>query len=175
MPCVCAWFVTLQCYYTGPGAPIAKITPAAPFTFPASYFTNSGNKYFLFEGACTNGSGELVLTISQNGNTIAQTGVWLDLHDIKDFYERAVITNIYNGAISNWSSTIEEVQPATSSASGNNTNLIVFVHGINVGGWDWFDDSDTVFKRLYWAGYQGKFCQCEMALPFFNSARCLGS
>jgi hypothetical protein len=155
-------------YYTGPGAPIAKITPAAPFTFPASYFTNSGNKYFLFEGACTNGSGELVLTISQNGNTIAQTGVWLDLHDIKDFYERAVITNIYNGAISNWSSTIEEVQPATSSASGNNTNLIVFVHGINVGGWDWFDDSDTVFKRLYWAGYQGKFASVKWPCHFLT-------
>jgi hypothetical protein len=35
------------------------------------------------------GSGQLVLTISQNGNVIAQTGVWLDLHDIKDFYEQA--------------------------------------------------------------------------------------
>ena len=26
-----------------------------------------------------------------------------------------------------------------------------------MGGWDWLDDSDTVFKRLYWAGYRGKF------------------
>jgi hypothetical protein len=112
--------------------------------------------HFLFEGAGI-GSGELVLTISQNGNVVTQTGVWLDLHDIKDFYEQAVITNKMSGAISNWSSTIESVQPAISSAFGNDTNLIVFVHGINVGPWDWLDDSDTVFKRLYWAGYHGKF------------------
>jgi len=28
-------------------------------------------------------------------HTIAQTGAWLDLHDIKDFYECAVITKYF--------------------------------------------------------------------------------
>jgi hypothetical protein len=144
-------------YYTGPGAPIAKITPSSSFTFPASYFTNSGNKYFLFEGACTNGSGELLLTIFQNGNTIAQTGVWLDLHDVKDFYERAKITNNISGAISNWMSAVETVLPAISSALGDDQDLIALVHGINVSDEDWWIESDTVFKRLYWAGFHGKF------------------
>lgn len=155
-------------YYTGPGAPIAKITPSSSFTFPASYFTNSENKYFLFEGACTNGSGELLLTISQNGNAIAQTGVWLDLHDIKDFYERAVITNIYNGAISNWSSTTEPLQNQITKISDEDSNIIVFVHGINVDGWNWLDDSDTVFKRLYWAGYHGKFTSVKWPCHFLT-------
>ena len=124
--------------------------------------------HFLFEGACTNGSGELLLTISQNSNVVAQTGVWLDLHDIKDFYERAEITNNTSGAISNWSSGIQLVQPAISSTSGNDTNLIVFVHGINVGPWDWLDDSDTVFKRLYWAGYHGKFMTVKWPCNFLT-------
>ena len=125
-------------------------------TLPGNWFTNASNKYFLFEGAGI-GSGELVMTISQNGNTIAQTGVWLDLHDVKDFYERAVITNNISGSISNWTSGIESVTPATASALGDDTNLIVLVHGFNVGNSDWLIESDTVFKRLYWAGYHGKF------------------
>jgi hypothetical protein len=138
---------------------IATISPSQSFTFPANYFTNTSAKYFLFDGAITNGAGELVLTIADsNGNTIAQSGAWLDLHDVKDFYERAVITNdISSSAISNWTSSIEQVQPAVASALGDDTNLIVLVHGINVGNADWLIESDTVFKRLYWAGYRGKF------------------
>jgi hypothetical protein len=121
-------------------------------------FTNSGNKYFLFEGAGI-GEGQLTMTISQNGNTIAQTSAYLDIHDIEDFYERAVITNnISSSSISNWTSGVEVVQQATSSALGDDTNLIVMVHGINVGNWDWLNDSETVFKRLYWSGFNGHFC-----------------
>ena len=160
-------------YYTGPGAPIANVTSESSFTFPANYLTNSGNDYFLFEGAGI-GKGQLLLTITQNGNFVAQTGVWLDLHNIKDFYERAVITNNTSVAISNWSSSIEMIQQATSSALVADTNLIVFVHGINVGPWDWLDDSDTVFKRLYWAGFQGKFMTvkwpCTLTPLLFDSS-----
>jgi hypothetical protein len=142
----------------GPGRKIATISPSQSFTFQASYFTNAGNKYFLFDGAITNGAGELLLTVvDSNSNAVVQTGVWLDLHDVKDFYERAVITNNTSGAISNWTSGIEAVQPATASALGSDTNLIVLVHGFNVGDDDWLIQSDTVFKRLYWAGYRGKF------------------
>jgi hypothetical protein len=132
-----------------------SIIQAEPTTFQADFFDGT-NKYFLFEGAGI-GSGELTMTIAQNGNTVAQTGVWLDLHDIKDFYERAVIADNTSGAISNWSSSIETVQNQTAAISDEDSNIIVFVHGINVDNWHWLDDSDTVFKRLYWAGYQGKF------------------
>jgi hypothetical protein len=123
--------------------------------------------HFLVEGAGI-GSGQLTLTISQNGNAIAQTSVWLDLHDIKDFYERAVIADNMNGAINNWSSSIETVQHPTATISDEDSNIIVLVHGINVGNWDWLDESDTVFKRLYWAGYQGKFATVDWPCKFFN-------
>jgi Alpha/beta hydrolase of unknown function (DUF900) len=136
-------------------------------TIPSLLFAFGGTQHFLFEGAGI-GSGQLTLTISRNGNVIAQTGVWLDLHDIKDFYERAAITNIYNETTSTWSSTIESLQQASSSALGSDTNLIVFVHGINVGGWDWLDDSDTVFKRLYWVGYRGKFAAVKWPCHFLT-------
>ena len=141
---------------------IATVSPSQSFTFPASYFTNSGNKYFLFDGAISTGAGELLLTVTDNNNnTIAQTGAWLDLHEVRDFYERAAITNNMSGAKSNWTSTVEVAQPATASGLGNDTDLIVLVHGINVRPLDCLQQGDTVFKRLYWAGFHGKFATVE--------------
>ena len=102
-----------------------------------------------------------MMTISQNGNTIAQTGVWLEMHDVKDFFEQAVITNNMSGAKSNWTSGVEIVQPAVASALGDDQDLIVLVHGINVRPWDCVNDAETVYKRLYWAGYHGKFAEVE--------------
>jgi len=141
----------------GYGQKYQTISPTNAVTLPANLFTNGGNQYFLFEGAGI-GEGQLTLTISQNGNTLVQSSTYLDIHDIKDFYERAMITNdISSTSISNWTSGVEAVQPATVSALGGDTNLVVLIHGINVANADWLIQSDTVFKRLYWAGYHGKF------------------
>jgi hypothetical protein len=60
------------------------------------------------------------------------------------------------------------VQNQTVFNSGEDSNIIVFVHGINVGDWDWLDDSDTIFKRLYWAGYQGKFATVKWPCDFLT-------
>jgi len=155
--------------FQSPGSEIGRISSSQSFTFPSTFFTNSGNKYFLIEGAGF-GSGELVLTVVQNGtNVLAQTSTWLDLHDVKDFYERAVITNTVGGAISNMTSGVQTVEYASASALGDDKELIVLVHGINVSYPDWLIESDTVFKRLYWSGYHGKFAtvkwQCNYLTP----------
>jgi pimeloyl-ACP methyl ester carboxylesterase len=136
----------------------------APFAFPDLFFDNMGTKHFIFEGVNA-GAGELVMTISQNGNTIAQTGVWLDLHDVRDLYERAVITNNITGAVSNWTSGIETIQQATVTNPNEDTNVIVYVHGGANGVNDWLVRSDTVFKRLYWAGYNGKLATVRWPSP----------
>jgi hypothetical protein len=143
---------------------LGTISSGNTYTFPDNFFDGS-NKYFMFEGAGI-GEGQFMLTISQNGNTIAQTSTYIDLHDIKDFFEQDVIQENMSGAKSNWTSSVESVQPAISSDSGDDTNLIVLVHGFNVGDWDWLNDSDTVFKRLYWAGYQGKFASVHWPAIF---------
>ena len=154
--------------YTYANLKYPTISPTAPLTLPVNLFTNAGNKYLLFEGAGT-GSGELVLTIWQGTNVLAQTSAWLDLHDVKDFYERAVITNNMSGVKSNWTSGVQTVLAATASTVNNDTNLIVLVHGINVRPVDCSQQGDTVFKRLYWAGYQGKFAAvkwpCNLLTP----------
>jgi hypothetical protein len=126
---------------------------------------------FLFEGAGL-GVGRLTLSIwqtnSQGTNIIAQTSAWLDIHDLKEFYERTVITNNMSSAISNWTSGIDSVKPAASSILGDDTNIIVLVHGINVPVQNWFIEGDTVLKRLYWAKFRGKLAIVKWPCNFFD-------
>jgi hypothetical protein len=151
--------------HSSPAYKFARLTTSQSYTFPDNYFTNNATKYFLFEGAGI-GSGQLVLTISQNGQTIAQTGAWLDLHDIKDFYEATDITNNCTGAVGDWTSAPRTVQYATVSDANETQDIIVMVHGINVDYWHWVNASESVRKRLYWAGYHGKFMTVKWPCDF---------
>jgi hypothetical protein len=166
-----AYAQVYDAYGIGPGQKYRTISATNSLTLPANLFTNAGNKYFLFEGAGI-GSGELVLTVSLGTNIIAQTGAWLDLHDVRDFYERAVITNNTSGEKSNWTSTVETVVNPQLPDAGGSQDLVVLVHGINVRPWDCLQQGDTVFKRLYWSGYQGKFATvkwpCNLLTPIPN-------
>lgn len=141
---------------------VAQISASQSYNLPLSSDGTPPYTNFLFEGVGTNSSsGQLILTVSQTtaqgSNVLAQTSTWLELHDIKDFYERVVITNITTGAISNWSSGIEVVQYPVVSDANESHDIVVFVHGINNTVTDWLTSSDTMFKRLYWSGYHGKF------------------
>jgi hypothetical protein len=143
---------------------LGTISTSQSYNVPLSSDGTPQYTNFLFEGAGI-GAGRLTMTISQTtaqgSNVLAQASAWLDLHDVKEFYERAVITNNMSGAISNWTSGVEAVQYASSSALGDDNDLLVFVHGFNVGYGDWLIESDTVFKRLYWSGYHGKFASVK--------------
>lgn len=142
----------------GPGWKIGTISASQSFTFPGTYFTNSGDKYFLFEGAGV-GSGELVLTISQGTNVLARTSSWFDLKDIKTMFEQAHINNPPvappDTALSDQSTFHEDFTLSADSAEAK--QMIVFVHGWRMEQWDYYSFSSTMFKRLYWAGYQGRF------------------
>lgn len=135
----------------------ANVTNGGTFTFPDNFFTNNANKYFIFEGASV-GSGQLVLTITHNGQQVAQTGAWLDLRDVKDMYERVHITGVTNSVppLGFLSSNYQQ-QNALRSTSDEDTNIIVFVHGWRMGMWDYLNFSESMFKRLYWQGYRGRF------------------
>jgi hypothetical protein len=118
--------------------------------------TNSTG-YLLFEG-CSPGKGQLVLTINKpNGTEIAEAAsVWLDLEEVSSMYEQAIITDNTTGAISDWTSTLTVKNPLP-ARPGEDQNIIVMVHGIDVSLLDWDVEGDTVFKRLFWSGFQGKF------------------
>lgn len=133
------------------------VTTATNLTLPISWFTNGGNKYFLFEGASI-GSGQLTLTISQNGQIVAQTDAWLDLHDVSDFYEQACATNVTSGKPpSSLVSDFKIIRTVNAPAPGETKQVIVFIHGINNTAEDYEETTRTIFKRLYWSGYHGRF------------------
>lgn len=146
---------------------VGTISPGQSYNLPLSSDGTPQYTNFLVEAAGTNGSGQLILTIAQTttqgSNVLAQASASLDLHEVRDLYESASITNNTSGAIRDWTSGVDAVQYASASALGDDKDLIVLVHGFNVGVGDWLIESDTVFKRLYWAGYHGKFASVKWA------------
>lgn len=143
----------------GYGASIGTVSNNLSYTFPDNTFQFGGTQYLLFEGAGI-GEGQLTMTISQNGNTLAQTSVYLDLHNVEDLYEQAHITNVLTTfpAMRNNTNPSSFVSDHELANNPNETNqLVVFVHGWRMGLFDYQKFSDTMFKRLYWQGYQGRF------------------
>ena len=142
---------------TSYGVSVGTVSPGHPCTIPSVAFVWGGTQHLLFEGAGI-GEGQLTLTIYQNGYYVAVSSVWLDLHDIKDLYEQSHVANVYDspaGSSSYASTYVEDhVMPANSDEA---PQFILFVHGWRMGVWDYESFSDTMFKRLYWADYQGRF------------------
>jgi Alpha/beta hydrolase of unknown function (DUF900). len=140
-------------YLQGPGVKLTTISSNQPSSLTA-FFTNGASKYFLFQGAGI-GAGELALTISQGTNILARTSAWLDLRDIKSLYEQVLITNVSDATPNSLTSGYSpDVTLADSSVA---KQLIVLVHGWRMGQRDYYSFSETMFKRLYWQGYQGRF------------------
>ena len=136
------------------------VTTTNTLTLPIAWFTNVGNKYFLFEGAGI-GTGELTLTISQNGLAIAQTSMWLDLRDVRDFIEQAYITKVVTTFPAMRNSTdmsgFTVNHYATIPPADADKQVIVLVHGWNNSVWQYENNAETMFKRLWWRGYRGRF------------------
>jgi pimeloyl-ACP methyl ester carboxylesterase len=122
-------------------------------------FSNGLPRHFLFEAGAP-GKGELTLTISQGSNVLAQTSQWLDVHDIRDLYEQTAVTNV----IQTWPEMVQQptnsgfqVIASPSADFAEAKELAVFVHGWRMTEWGAQSFAETMFKRLYWQGFQGKF------------------
>lgn len=138
------------------GVSLGTINATQSCTLPINGYDDPTFKYYLFEGAGI-GSGQLTLTISQSNNVIATTSVWLDIHDVKDFYEQAYATNVTSGnppssLVSNFS-----VIKNAPHAPDETSQIVVFIHGINNTDSDFQDTCKTIYKRMYWSGYHGRF------------------
>jgi hypothetical protein len=140
--------------------PIGEISPTTTLTLPANVFSNGFTKYFLYEAGGA-GSGQLTLIISQGGtNILAQTSAWFDFHDITDLYEQVLVTNVLQSwpdmVQTNLTSTFQVLSYAKAN-TGNAKQSAVFIHGWRMTVFDWYTFSETMFKRLWWQGYQGRF------------------
>jgi Alpha/beta hydrolase of unknown function (DUF900) len=142
------------------------------FILPASSWSTltqaSPILHLIFEGAFV-GTGQLAIVfLDKNGNQIGQgPGVWMDLRNIKTMYMRgysvAQNTNIpysYTGTVdgpnvilgSDPNAAQGFVQP-----SDETPQVIIFVHGFNINYDESTNYAETMFKRLWWRGYKGRF------------------
>ena len=141
---------------------VGRVTPYSPLNLNAYIYRINGqfSDHFIWCGA-TAGKGELVFQVLNGTTLLAESSVFLDIRDIKDFYEATVLTETRTGAISNWTSGAMTVQYASVADANESQDIIVLVHGINVDNWSWINSSQTVFKRLYSSGYHGKFATVD--------------
>jgi hypothetical protein len=116
------------------------------------------NDNFIFCGSAT-GSGELVWQIKdQNSNVVAETSAFVEIKDIKDFYERWTCGEVFSPG-SSYSITplptwIRENYLPTPTTD-EEKDYILLVHGWNMAPWEKERFAETAFKRLYWQGYKG--------------------
>ena len=83
----------------------------------------------------------------------------MDLEEVHDMFERA---HIENAPISPPSSLLTDQSTFKEDNyvrvdPNDGTNLIVFVHGWRLTTWEAENFAETMFKRFWWQGYQGRF------------------
>jgi alpha-tubulin suppressor-like RCC1 family protein len=128
------------------------IMPFTRFIFKSDYWGGLDyehpKKCFLFEGV-SEGKGELeVEFLDQNSNIIGHGGsLWLDLKNIKKMYQRI------EGATEHpWPAVHFEPDP-----NEDKDNLVVFVHGWRMSPDGAGNYAETMFKRFWHRGFQGRF------------------
>ncbi len=96
------------------------------------------------------------MQVKKGDQVISESSVFLDLKNIKDMYERATLDD----------GTDEPLSLVNPNDPQNNTvptdpneahQIVVFVHGWNMSQWEWKNFSETMFKRLWYQGYKGRF------------------
>jgi len=148
------------------------VSPNTNYVFPDGYFATYGRKHFLFEGVSA-GEGALLLTIAQGTNVLMQHSVFMDLKDVKEMYEQGRAKNVTSELPP--SSLVSElvVDRVVNAPADESKQVIVFVHGINNSEFGYQNSTETIFKRLYWSGYQGRVAGFRWPcayLPAENSA-----
>lgn len=150
------------------------VTPGDVFVLKKEVFTSLTEEqptaYFLFEGA-GEGKGQLQMVIlDQTGALIGEgPGVWLDLKSIQSMYQRVKVTPRDPGGIPKpyrESTTFDASTTGTEpfdngyplqAAPDEAKRALVFVHGSNISYETAKLDAETMFKRLWWQGYGGRF------------------
>ncbi len=169
------------------GNPIGRVQSGNELVIPASFWAggNLGNSRphadFIFEG-CVGGTGRLIAGVYRSDGTLVRhiAYTWVKIMDIKSMYERVVATT--GGALSD--NAIDYTIPLPYDFVGpDSSNVPQLAMGwesgalgyayepdpagaqkyfIYVHGWRWsphksMNRSETVFKRMWHLGYDGRF------------------
>lgn len=148
-----------------------SVSSGGTFIFDPGFFSDlnetNSTKNLLFEG-CTEGKGELVITLhNTNGTEIGEgPGVWINLLDVKKLYMKGQGTppdgfdGPYKDGFQLPGISYETPHPDGHSFEAPATedkNILVFVHGWNNSPEDAWATAETLFKRLWHKGFKGRF------------------
>jgi hypothetical protein len=145
------------------------ITKDGAFLFSTFFWENlpaeAPTIHLLFEG-CSTGKEQLVITINKpDGTELAEAGsVWLDLEEAANLFERAHIGNVsttFSDMVNTTNASVfaSDYTPAPNSDEAK--QLVVFVHGWNDSPAICENYAETMFKRLWWQGYKGRFAALQ--------------
>jgi hypothetical protein len=132
--------------------------------------------HFILCGA-RRGSGQLVLTVLDGAEVVAETSLYLQFNDIKELYERWTLGDIPSMEPTDTAFLAADELPVVGALpflyplpASSNTPYILHVHGWNMQPWIKDRFAETAFKRLYWQGYQGRFGSFRWPTDYdFNS------
>jgi hypothetical protein len=130
-----------------------------PVSLSAGTIESDATSGFLYEGR-SNGQGRLILKAYYKGLPVLQRGIELSLYDISYFYDHYVVEKSSNTELP----VNLEANPVGTAINVSREALyqpssdeyVMFVHGWNVEPWEKKRWAETVFKRLWWQGYEGR-------------------
>ena len=159
---------------------VAQLRTDMAYTFGHRFWTDAPNghitsdpvRHLLFHGR-SEGKGELVLEFRDPGaptESVEVGSCWLELVDVRKMYERAKATpdGFPDPGESAWVAPNIPAMGYEADPSGHqfqpsweedteNKNYIVFVHGWRKTYHGGHSYGITIFKRLWWAGYKGRY------------------
>ncbi|PLX88538.1 MAG: hypothetical protein C0614_02425, partial [Desulfuromonas sp.] len=132
---------------------------AVPVNLPTAIIKANGVTPLLFEGR-KEGRGRLRASLLYLGVPVLQKDVQLDLWDISYFYDSLVLGETgdsaypVNGQLNPFGPNLNDSRLGL--YEGATDEYVLFVHGWNMESWEKRRWAETVFKRLWWQGYQGE-------------------
>lgn len=153
---------------TGPGlqqaaSPYAialgTVSEGSTLWLPSNSMSNShgqSHPYLLFEAAAE-GKSKLTLVLKSNGKEVEGPGVWIDLVNIKKMYQRS-----------------EGNQFIAPPQGTEVPETVCFVHGWRMSPEESTLFAETLFKRLWWKGFEGRFAYFRWNTFYSNSFGNLG-
>lgn len=140
----------------------AALLPASAF---ANYSAENPVAHLLFEGV-SEGMGELVVTLHKaDGTEIGEgPGVWLDIKNIHQMYERGLSNPLNMIAPFDRESNFDINNASVTTTGGafqkptdETSQCIIYVHGWNTNMEDYQRNCATMYKRLWHRGFKGRF------------------
>jgi len=144
---------------------MGRLGPATRFMLPAGpndllriMTPDRPTAYMLYE-AIGAGQAHLFVTMFCNRMSIsASSPVCLETKDIKGMYEHWTVGDSTEVEASAIPDAAREVNGFRYDAQSRETgDYLLFVHGWNMEAWERRYFAETAYKRLFWAGYRGRF------------------